>query len=69
MERNMTVIKPNPFLLSNPFSIRKKRVVAYARVSTSSKEQLHSFKAQKEYYENYISKHKDYISIQVNTNK
>lgn len=34
--------------------LQKKRVAAYARVSTDSDEQEKSFEAQKSYFENYI---------------
>lgn len=40
---------------------RFKRVAAYARVSTSSEEQLNSVEAQKSYYKDYIGKNKDWI--------
>lgn len=38
---------------------RKIKCVCYCRVSTSSKEQLNSFENQKEFFEKYISEHKD----------
>ena len=38
-----------------------KRVAAYARVSTSSEEQLNSVEAQKTYYIDYINKNKGWI--------
>ncbi len=37
--------------------MKKKRVVAYARVSTSSTDQLNSLTAQKQFYESYIKSH------------
>lgn len=39
---------------------RKRRVAAYARVSTDSEEQLTSYNAQKEYYSKYIQDNKDW---------
>ena len=44
---------------------RKKRVAAYARVSTSSDEQFTSFQAQKEYYQNYILLHEGWEFVEV----
>ena len=38
-----------------------KRVAAYARVSTSSEEQLNSVEAQKSYYKEYIGRHKEWV--------
>lgn len=38
-----------------------KRVAAYARVSTSSEEQLNSVEAQKSYYKEYIDRHKEWV--------
>lgn len=40
---------------------RFKRVAAYARVSTSSEEQLNSVEAQKSYYKEYIGRHKEWV--------
>ena len=37
----------------------KKRVAAYARVSTEQDEQLHSLQVQRDYYENYIKSNPD----------
>ena len=38
-----------------------RHVAAYARVSTSSEEQLNSVEAQKSYYKEYIGRHKEWI--------
>lgn len=46
----------------NQFSVncnRKKRVCAYARVSTDSDEQLNSFESQKQYYTEKIQSNPD----------
>ena len=39
----------------------KRRVAAYARVSTDSEEQLNSYRSQVEYYTNYINSRSDWI--------
>ena len=39
----------------------KKRVAAYARVSTEQDEQLHSLQVQRDYYENYIKQGRQYL--------
>ena len=39
----------------------KRRVAAYARVSTDSEEQLNSYHSQVEYYTNYINSRSDWI--------
>ena len=36
--------------------MKKTRVVFYARVSKDNEEQLHSFEAQKKYFEEFISR-------------
>jgi DNA invertase Pin-like site-specific DNA recombinase len=43
----------------------KKRVAAYARVSTDSDEQLNSYEAQVDYYTNYIQANPDWIFVEV----
>jgi len=59
MARNVTIIpaRENNF---ESINIQKKRVCAYARVSTNHEEQLNSYSAQVEYYTNYIKNHPDY---------
>ena len=44
-------------------NIERKRVAAYVRVSTDGEEQLQSFQSQKEYYEDKISKNKDWAMV------
>lgn len=58
MERKITKIEaiPNIDINSMP-KFRNRRVAAYARVSTSSDEQLLSVEAQKDYYPKYIATH------------
>jgi len=52
MERKITVIKPKKELVIN-----RKKVCAYARVSSGKDAMLHSLSAQISYYSNYIQKH------------
>ena len=44
--------------------MKKTRVVFYARVSKDTEEQLHSFEAQKKYFEEFISRNKDMVFIE-----
>lgn len=44
-------------------TFERKRVAAYVRVSTDDEEQLQSFKSQKEYYEDRISKNKEWVMV------
>ena len=46
-------------------SPRKRRVAAYARVSTDSEEQATSYEAQVDYYTNYIKNRKDWEFVRV----
>ena len=57
MARTITVIPPtiNPLTRIPTTSIEKRRVAAYARVSTDSEEQLTSYEAQIDYYTKYIN--------------
>lgn len=57
--KRITKIKEN----SLPVIKKKLRVAAYARVSTSSEEQLLSLETQKAHYENYISTNDDWEFI------
>lgn len=50
-------------LVGNGFSIERKRVAAYVRVSTDGEEQLQSFQSQKEYYQEKISKNKEWVMV------
>ena len=53
--RKMTVIPAIPKIaVHNNSSVQKKRVAAYARVSTDTEEQLSSYEAQVDHYTNYI---------------
>ncbi len=44
-------------------STAKRRVAAYARVSTDHEEQQTSYEAQVDYYTNYIRGREDWVSI------
>ena len=44
---------------------RKKRVAAYARVSTDFMDQLHSLSAQREYFEKYINSQSDWSLVEI----
>lgn len=48
-------------MVGNGFSIERKRVAAYVRVSTDAEEQLQSFQSQKLYYQEKISKNKEWV--------
>jgi predicted site-specific integrase-resolvase len=58
MERKVIKIAARPLLPPDTAEqFIQRRVAVYARVSTSSEEQLVSFEAQKDYYEKYILAH------------
>ncbi len=63
MSRDITVIKPINVTKdeSGVVGIRKKRVAAYARVSTDYEDQLNSYKVQCEEYTNIIQSNPHYI--------
>ena len=44
---------------------KKKRVAAYARVSTGSEEQETSLVAQRDYYEKFIQKNEEWLFVDV----
>ena len=50
-------------------SMRKRRVAAYARVSTSSEEQVTSYEAQVDYYSKYIQGRADWEFVKVYTDE
>lgn len=49
--------------------LRKKRVAAYARVSTNSEEQQTSYEAQVDYYTKYIKSRPDWEFVDVYTDE
>lgn len=55
----------NRFTAAPIHSTRKRRVAAYARVSTNSDEQKTSYEAQVSYYTDYISAKPDWRFVQV----
>lgn len=67
MPRTVTVIPAtmNAFTRRTDAAIAKRRVAAYARVSTDSDEQFTSYEAQIQYYTNYISSHPDWELVEV----
>lgn len=60
-ERAVRIIPPTMNMVTHLLktSTRKRRVAAYARVSTDSEEQLTSYEAQVSYYTDYINKRSD----------
>lgn len=66
----VTVIPATPKGFSpSPDIVKKKRVAAYARVSTDSEEQLTSYEAQVDYYTKYIREHADWIFAGIYTDE
>ena len=51
---------PSQYLASTSLDIKKKRVAAYARVSTDTEDQIHSFKAQIDEYTKKITSNPDW---------
>ncbi len=50
-----------PIALTAAQEMKKRRMVAYARVSTDKNEQLRSFEAQLDYFVTYIAEHADWV--------
>ena len=68
--RKMTVIPAIPKIaVHNNSSVQKKRVAAYARVSTDTEEQLSSYEAQVNHYTNYIKNNDSWIFAGVYTDE
>jgi DNA invertase Pin-like site-specific DNA recombinase len=59
----------NPVTLTPLTSLKKRRVAAYARVSTDSDEQFTSFEAQKDYYTKFILNNPDWEMVDVYTDE
>ena len=70
-KRAITVIPAtrNQFTAQPTTSIQKRRVAAYARVSTDSDEQFTSYEAQIDYYTQYILKHDNWEFVKVYTDE
>ena len=68
---SVTVIPPtiNPLTRMTKTSVSKRRVAAYARVSTDSDEQSTSYEAQIDYYTQYIKSHSDWQFVKVYTDE
>ena len=63
----ITVIEPtlDPITKVSLFVKTKRKVAAYARVSTDEEEQETSYEAQKEYYERYIKSREDWELVKI----
>ena len=71
MAKVVTKIEPtiNPITRLPQGSIRKRKVAAYARVSTDNEEQLTSYEAQVDYYTKYIARRPDWEFVDVYTDE
>lgn len=71
MARTITKIEPtiNPLTRLPRGSLRKRKVAAYARVSTDQEEQQTSYEAQVDYYTNYIKRRPDWELVGVYTDE
>ena len=67
MKPKITIIEPiEPRTISEAEeTVKKKRVAAYARVSTEQEEQQSSYEAQLKYYTAYISGNPDWTLVRV----
>ena len=70
-ERKITTILATklPVHKAGGAAARKRRVAAYARVSTDSEEQLTSYEAQVDYYTDYIGRHPEWEFVRVYTDE
>lgn len=59
------IYTPGVVTSKGPAAIPKRRVAAYARVSTASDEQLNSIAAQKDYFERMIRRHPDWVLVDI----
>ena len=67
MAKNVKVIQATSPILSaqSQISVKKRRVAAYARVSTEKDEQQNSYEAQIEYYTRYIKSNPEWIFVDI----
>ena len=67
MAKKITTIPAIKPMFSSQTTVegRKRRVAAYARVSTDSDEQFTSFEAQVDYYTRYIAEHSEWLFVKV----
>ena len=68
-DRIITVVHPRPTLPSPTEAAPKKRIAAYARVSTDSDEQMGSVEAQKDYFQKLIHNHPGWELVDVYTDE
>ncbi|TDT50754.1 recombinase family protein [Fonticella tunisiensis] len=71
MARAVTVIPATATNVSliTKTKLNRKRVAAYARVSTDNEEQLQSFEAQMDYYTKYIKSNPEWTFVKVYTDE
>ncbi len=71
MAKKITTIPAIKPMFSSQTTVegRKRRVAAYARVSTDSDEQFTSFEAQVDYYTRYIAEHSEWLLVKVYANE
>ena len=71
MQKNVRTIPAtvNLFNATPINAVKKRRVAAYARVSTDQEEQLTSYEAQVDYYTNYIKSRDDWEFVEVYTDE
>lgn len=69
MQVQVIPAKPKVYFTPKTGFGRKKRVAAYARVSTESEEQANSYQAQVEYYTSYISGKEEWELVKVYTDE
>lgn len=71
MQKNVRTIPAtvNLFNATPINAVKKRRVAAYARVSTDQEEQLTSYEAQVDYYTNYIKAREDWEFVDVYTDE
>ena len=64
-DRVVTQVRPRTVLLPKAKPVFEKRVAAYARVSTSSDEQLGSVEAQKDYFQKLITERPGWVLVDI----
>ena len=71
MQKTIKIIPAtkNKFTSIPTTSVAKRRVAAYARVSTDSDEQFTSYEAQIDYYSRYIQDHDEWVFVKVYTDE
>ena len=70
MEKEViTVASPSQYIISHGLNAKKKRVAAYARVSSKKDEQIHSFENQINYYTKLIGENPEYEFVGMYSDK